>query len=60
MLCLRENFRAKKQGSIAWIVASGKYRKVEETWDKNPAKNPGHNSHTLRSYDKKTKKLHEY
>ena len=55
-----EHFRAKQLGSIALILASNGYRKVEETWEKNPANFPGHNSHILRSYDPTTKRLHGY
>ena len=57
-----ENCRAKKLDSIGWLLASSRYRnrKVEEAYEKNPAKISGHNSHTLRSYDQTTKQLHEY
>ena len=42
------------------MLASNRYRKVEETQAKNAATFPGHNYHTLRGYDKTTNMFHEY
>ena len=46
-----DTFRAEKLGSVAWMLAPNRYRKVEEKQEKSPAEFPGHDSPTSWSTD---------